>query len=103
MRKMLSDSILDLGKCPNQKHMKVKVHVFRLGHFLMSKIKSESIFLIKYYIITILNFFWSILAYIALQQTRQDSLPQVKLGKTLNLRLFWFVFLTKIKVDPESW
>ena len=26
--------------------------------------------------------------YIALQQTRQDSVPQVKLGKTLNLQLF---------------
>ena len=33
--------------------MKVKVHVFRLGHFARSKIKSESIFLIKHYIITI--------------------------------------------------
>ena len=36
--------------------MKVKVHVFRLGHFARSKIESESIFLIKYYIITIINF-----------------------------------------------
>ena len=26
--------------------------------------------------------------YIALQQARQDSWPQVKLGKTFNLRLF---------------
>ena len=40
--------------------------------------------------------------YIALQGIRQESLPQVKLGKTLNLQLFG-VFLTKIKVDPESW
>ena len=37
--------------------MKVKVHVFRLEHFPRSKIEFESIFLIKYYIITILNFF----------------------------------------------
>ena len=37
--------------------MKVKVHVLRLGHFPKSKIESENIFLIKYYIITILNFF----------------------------------------------
>ena len=36
--------------------MKVKVHVYRLGHFARSKIESESTFLIKYYIITI-NFF----------------------------------------------
>ena len=41
--------------------MKVKVHVFWLGHFAMSKIESESRFPIKYYIITILNFFWSVL------------------------------------------
>ena len=55
MRKMLSESILDLEKCPNRKRMKVKVHVFRLGHFARSKIESESIFLLKYYIITILK------------------------------------------------
>ena len=35
--------------------MKVKVHVFRLGHFARSKIESESIILIKYYIFTILK------------------------------------------------
>ena len=37
--------------------MKVKVCVFRLGHFARSKLESESIFLIKYYITIILNFF----------------------------------------------
>ena len=26
-----------------------------------------------------------------------------KLGQTFNLRLFGVCFLTKIKVDPESW
>ena len=52
---MLSDSILDLGKCPNRKSMKVKVQFFLLGHFARSKIGSESIFVIKYYIITILK------------------------------------------------
>ena len=31
-----------------------------------------------------------------------NPLPQVKLGKTLNLPIFG-VFLKKIKVDPESW
>ena len=36
--------------------MKVKVHVFWLGHFPRSKIDLESMFLIKYYIITILIF-----------------------------------------------
>ena len=33
---------------------------FCLGHFLRSKIVSESSFLLKSYIITILNFFWSV-------------------------------------------
>ena len=33
--------------------------------------------------------------YIALQQTRQDSLPQMKVGKTLNLRLFGVCFWQK--------
>ena len=33
--------------------------------------------------------------YIALQGTRQESLPQVKLGKTLNLRLFDVCFWQK--------
>ena len=35
--------------------MKMKVHVFWLGHFARSKIESENIFLIKYYIITVLK------------------------------------------------
>ena len=55
MRKMLSDLIFDLGKCPTGKRMKVKLYVFRLGHFARSKIESESIFLIKFFIITILK------------------------------------------------
>ena len=37
--------------------MKVKVHVFRLRHFAKAKIESESSVLIKYFLITILNFF----------------------------------------------
>ena len=37
--------------------MKGKVHVVRLGHFVRSKIKSESSFLLKSYITTVLNFF----------------------------------------------
>ena len=40
--------------------------------------------------------------YIALQGTTKEALPQVKLGKTLNLRLLVCVFDTK-KVYPESW
>ena len=40
---------------------------------------------------------------IAPQGTRQESLPQVKLGKTLNLRLFSVCFWPKIMVDPEIW
>ena len=57
MRKMLSDSILDLGSAPTRKRMKVKVHAFWLGPYLWSKIESESIFLIKHYMITILKHF----------------------------------------------
>ena len=37
--------------------MKVKVHVFWLGQFARSQFKFESSFPIKYYIITVLNFF----------------------------------------------
>ena len=55
MTKMLSNSILDLGKCPNQKCMKVKVQVFRLGNFVRSKIESKRIFPLKYYITTIMR------------------------------------------------
>ena len=55
MRKMLPDSILDLGKCPNRKTNETKLHVLRLGLFARSKIETECIFLIKYYIITIIN------------------------------------------------
>ena len=40
---------------------------------------------------------------IALQGTTQESLPQVKFGQKINLRLFGVCFLTKIKVDPDSW
>ena len=55
---MLSDSILDLGKLPNRKNHESESALFWLGHFAKSKIESESIFLIKYFIISILNFFW---------------------------------------------
>ena len=47
-----------LQSTPTGKCMKVKLHVFWLGHFVRSKIKSESIFLIKYYKIIILNKIW---------------------------------------------
>ena len=50
MRKMLSKSIWTSGCAPIRKRMKVKVHVFCLGHFAMSKIEFESNFPIKYYI-----------------------------------------------------
>ena len=51
------------GSAPTGKRMNVKVHVFQLGYFPRSKIESDSIFLIKYYIITILKkirAFWPI-------------------------------------------
>ena len=60
MRKMFSDSILDLGKCPNPKTHESESACFQVGHFARSKIKSKSIFLIKYYIITILKKFGAI-------------------------------------------
>ena len=63
---------LDLGKCLTGKLMIVKVRVFRLGHFARSKIKSESIFLIKYYIITILIFFG-----IGVSDKRREALKYV--------------------------
>ena len=53
---MLSDLILDLAKCPNQKNALSLSCVFRLGHFPRSKIESKSIFLTKYFIFTILFF-----------------------------------------------
>ena len=56
MRKLLSDTILDLGKCPNRKTYTF-TFIFRLAHFLRSKIEYEGIFLIKHYIITSQIFF----------------------------------------------
>ena len=41
MRKMLSDSMLDLAKCPNRKMHKSEPACFLLGHSPRSKIKSE--------------------------------------------------------------
>ena len=46
-----------LNCAPTGKHAISLSCVFRLGHFPRSKLESESICLIKYYIITILNFF----------------------------------------------
>ena len=54
MRKCFQNQFWTLGSASIGKRMKVKVHVFRLGHFARYKIKSEIRFLIKYYIITIL-------------------------------------------------
>ena len=55
MRKILSESILDLGKCPNRKMHESERACFPVGALREVQIESESIFLIKYYIITILN------------------------------------------------
>ena len=52
--KLLSRSILDLGKCTF-----TFIH-FWLRHFPRSNMEPESSFLIKYYIITSLHFFWSV-------------------------------------------
>ena len=55
MRKMLSESILDLGKCPNQKMHESECACFQVGAFYE---------VIKYYIITVQKQLWSISAYI---------------------------------------
>ena len=46
------------GSAPARKHALLLSCVFWLGHFPRSKIESESIFLIKSYIFSILNFFF---------------------------------------------
>ena len=43
MVKMLSELILDLGKCPNHKMLKVKVHVVQFGRLPKSDISYKSI------------------------------------------------------------
>ena len=52
-----------MGSAPTGKHALSLACVFHLGHFLRSKIESESIFLKKYYIITFLYIKknWSVL------------------------------------------
>ena len=54
--------------------MKVKVHVFWLGHFVRSKLESESSFPIKYYVITILNYLERFFLYL---QSKKNGLPIV--------------------------
>ena len=53
--------ILDLGKYPNQKTYEIRkymyMHVFWFGHIPSSRIKSKSFFVIRCYIISVLNFF----------------------------------------------
>ena len=61
---MLSDSILDLGKCPSRKTCTYTFMRFQLGHFPKSKFEYESIFFIKYYVFTILNNKWAYNAYL---------------------------------------
>ena len=60
--KKASDLILDFGKCPNRKTCTFTFMRFSVG--ARSKIKSGSVFLIKYYIITILFFLTTVFAYI---------------------------------------
>ena len=60
MGKLLSNSILDLAKCSNQKTCTLTFLRFPIGALPGSKIYSKSIFLIKYYIVTILKKNWSV-------------------------------------------
>ena len=57
MRKLLSEMILDLVKCPNQKMHESESAVFPP----MSEVIFKSSFLIKSYIFTVLIFLWSVL------------------------------------------
>ena len=77
------------GSAPTGKRVKVKVHVFWLGHFARSKIEYESIFLIKYYINTILIFFE---AFRPLFNKVKNGFPIV----FLNLQRKGFVFFFKL-------
>ena len=63
-KKCFQNQFWTLGSVPIRKHMKVKLHIFWLGHFAMSKIEFASSFPIKYYIITILKYFLSLSTYI---------------------------------------
>ena len=64
MRTMLSDSILDLKKCPNRKTHESESACFPVEALCEVQIKSESIILINYYIITIVKKNWSVSAFI---------------------------------------
>ena len=57
-KKLLSEKILDLGKCPKQKTCTFTFMRFLVGHFPKSKIVFESSFYTKSYIITILKKIW---------------------------------------------
>ena len=61
MKKLLSDLIPEIGKCPNQKTDEIRkfayMRVFWFGHFPRSGIESKNRFLIKCYIITVLKKF----------------------------------------------
>ena len=91
--------------------MRVKVHVFWLGHFARSKIKSESIFLITYYIITILKK-WSILAYISKSQKKDFPVYfQILRGRVrvffqarkLSLGQMACIYLLNSREGPQIW
>ena len=81
--------------------MKVKVHVFWLGHFAKSKIESESSFPIKYYIIPIPNFFG---AYI--QRRQKMDFPLLAGGGNYEM-LFWLsvalMLIIWLKWDLKLW
>ena len=54
---MLSKSILDLGNCPNRKKHESESAFFLVGALRKVQNRTKSSFPIKYYVITILNFF----------------------------------------------
>ena len=55
MRKKFQIQFLTSQRAPTGKHALSLVCAFGLGHFPRSKIECESIFLIKYYIFTIIK------------------------------------------------
>ena len=96
---------------PNQKHTKVKEHVFQFRHFPKSNIASESRFLIKSYIISKLIFFLSVSVHIS--KSKEWDFPVhfqflctrvqgVSSGQEANYFAKWLVFTSKTAVGDRE-
>ena len=72
MRKMLSDSISELRKCPNRKTCTFTFMHFPVGAHPEVQNESERIFFIKYYIITIPKKFFGAFWFILKKKSKMD-------------------------------